>query len=140
MARKPTGNPTGRPLIEIDQDIFEGLCEIQCTQSEISSVLKVSEDTILRWCKETYGETFAVSYKKHSEGGKSSLRKAQWHAALDGNPTMLIWMGKQVLGQKDQQRVENVKEVDLSNLTPEEIHEIAFGTDQEKMAKNEPPL
>ena len=123
MARKPTGNPNGRPLIEIDQDIFEGLCEIQCTQSEISSVLKVSEDTILRWCKETYGETFAVSFKKHSEGGKSSLRKAQWKAALNGNSTMLIWMGKQVLGQVDKNEVTNIipdKDIKIEFITRKE--------------------
>ena len=138
--KKPKGKQMGRPKIEIEKQTFENLCKIQCTQSEIASVLNASEDTILRWCKSTYGDTFAASYKKLSEGGRTSLRRAQWIAAMKGNPTMLIWMGKQILGQKDQQRVETVKEVDLSNLTPEEIHEIAFGTDQEKMVKNEPPL
>ena len=110
----------GRPKLKIDQDMFESLCEIQCTQSEISAVLKVSEDTILRWCKETYGETFAVSFKKHSEGGKSSLRKAQWKAALNGNSTMLIWMGKQVLGQVDKNEVTNIvpdKDIKIEFIT-----------------------
>jgi hypothetical protein len=30
------------------------------------------------------------------------LRRAQWKAAVsDGNPTMLVWLGKQLLGQQD---------------------------------------
>jgi hypothetical protein len=32
----------GRPKKIIDKDQFETLCEIQCTQSEICSVLKVT--------------------------------------------------------------------------------------------------
>ena len=35
------------------------------------------------------------------EVGKASLRSAQFKAALAGNATMLIWMGKQLLGQRD---------------------------------------
>ena len=33
--------------------------------------------------------------------GKMRLRKAQYRKALEGNPVMLIWLGKNVLGQKD---------------------------------------
>ena len=30
-----------------------------------------------------------------------SLRRAQYQVAKDGNPTMLIWLGKQWLGQSE---------------------------------------
>jgi hypothetical protein len=30
-----------------------------------------------------------------------SLRRMQWQAAENGNPTMLVWLGKQYLNQKD---------------------------------------
>jgi hypothetical protein len=30
-----------------------------------------------------------------------SLRRMQWEKAQTGNTTMLIWLGKQMLGQKD---------------------------------------
>lgn len=36
---------------------------------------------------------------------KKSLRRWQLEAAEKGNPTMLIWLGKQVLKQSDQQQV-----------------------------------
>lgn len=91
----------GRPVLAIDFKIFEGLCEIQCTLPEIAGVLRVSEDTVERRCKEYYGETFAETYKKHSAQGLMSLRRAQMKTALDGNATMQIWLGKQLLGQND---------------------------------------
>jgi len=94
-------NKGGRPRKEIDQSFFEGLCEIQCTLEEIAHVLHVSEDTIERWCKRTYEVGFADAYKKFSARGKTSLRRSQFDAAKKGNPTILIWLGKQYLGQRE---------------------------------------
>ena len=48
----------------INQSTFENLCAIQCTKEEISSVLDISEDTLERWCKETYNKNFAKKYQK----------------------------------------------------------------------------
>lgn len=36
----------------------------------------------------------------------SRLRKAQVSAALNGNSAMLIWLGKNLLGQRDKQEAE----------------------------------
>lgn len=96
----------GRPKIQIDWEIFDELCKIQCTQVEIASIFKCSVDTIERHVLETKGQTFAEYYKIQSSDGKASLRRSQYKAALDGNATMLIWLGKQVLKQTDQ--VENI--------------------------------
>ena len=32
---------------------------------------------------------------------KIELRKKQWKVAMEGNVQMLIWLGKNILGQKD---------------------------------------
>lgn len=98
---------TGRPKLAISQDYFEDLCSILCTETEIASLLKVSVDTLERWCKRTYqNQTFAEAYKRLSDSGKESLRRAQFKTALDGNPTMQIWLGKQILEQRDKQDLE----------------------------------
>ena len=89
-----------RPNKEISKEQFEKLCYLQCTNSEIASFFDCSEDTIVRWCKKTYGESFADIYKKKSEGGKISLRRIQFRLA-EKNTSMAIWLGKQYLGQKD---------------------------------------
>lgn len=90
----------GRPQKEIDQKQFENLCGLQCTLSEIADFFDCSEDTIERWCKRTYSDSFAESFKKHSGKGKISLRRSQFRLA-EKNASMAIWLGKQYLGQKD---------------------------------------
>jgi len=44
--------------------------------------------------------------------GRATLRRMQWQAAENGNPTMLIWLGKQMLDQKD--KVENSGTMDTN--------------------------
>lgn len=101
--------PAGRPKIEIDKEQFENLCYLQCTLSEIASWFKCSPDTIERWAKRTYSVNFAEAYKTYADGGKISLRRWQFRMA-EKNVAMAIWLGKQMLGQRD-----TVVTVDTSN-------------------------
>ena len=117
MARKPTGRPVGPPKKVINWELFEQLCGIQCTQSEIASMLKVHPDTLRDNCPIQHpGEDYSSLYKKYSEVGKTSLRRYQFIQAKT-KPNMAIWLGKQWLGQK-----ENVSE--LRELV---IHELRAG-------------
>lgn len=93
-----------RPRIEIDFDQFQKLCTIQCTLAEIASWFKCSEDTIERWCKRELKMSFAEAFKTWSADGKISLRRTQFRMA-ETNVSMAIWLGKQYLGQRDQQDV-----------------------------------
>ena len=106
----------GRPEKEINKKQFEELCKIQCTQKEICSVLNTTDKTLVKWCKKTYDMTYSDAYKRFSEEGLSSLRRAQFNIAQK-NAGMAIFLGKNYLGQKDQ--VEQKIEVDkkLDNLT-----------------------
>jgi hypothetical protein len=106
MARKCTGRPVGRPHKPIDQTTFEELCKLHCTHSEICSTLHSARETVEDWCLRTYREDFSSAYKRFSEMGKPSLRRNQYKAAQKGNPTMLIWLGKQWLGQRDREEEE----------------------------------
>lgn len=87
----------GRKKIKIDWDTVERLASIGCTQGEIANVLGVSVDTLQR------RKEYAAVYKRGFDKGKMSLRRAQYKKAMDGNTTMLIWLGKQFLGQTDKQ-------------------------------------
>ena len=93
-----------RPRIDIDQKQFEQLCSIQCTKEEIAGFFNCSEDTIERWCKREYKESFAVVFAQKRGVGKISLRRSQFRMA-ETNPTMAIWLGKQYLGQREQQEI-----------------------------------
>ena len=96
MSRKKMG----RPKIQINQIEFEKLCGLQCTEEEIAGFFDCSIDTICNWCKEIYGETFSDTYKKKSVLGKISLRRNQFKIAQT-NASMAIFLGKNLLGQKD---------------------------------------
>lgn len=99
---KPTGNPTGRPPKPIDWNLFEQLCNIQCTTSEIASVLKINVDTLHDRAIANYDMPYSEIYKRFAEGGKASLRRKQDKLA-SRNAAMAIWLGKNWLGQKDTQ-------------------------------------
>ena len=83
----------GRPRIKIDEKILENLAGILCTNEEIASFFNCSSDALTR--------NFAESIKKGRDKGKISIRRLQYEKAQTGNTTMLIWLGKQLLGQKD---------------------------------------
>ena len=115
MGRKPTGNPNGRPPKEIDQKTFENLCKIQCTESEIAGIFECHIDTVNLWCKRTFGMTFSDTYKRFSDQGKASLRRAQFKMA-EKNPSMAIFLGKNILGQTDKVEQTVMEVEDLSTL------------------------
>jgi hypothetical protein len=84
----------GRPRLILDETLIRKLAEIDCTMGEIAACLKCSIDTLER--------NYAGVINQGREQGKSSLRRAQYKKAMEGNPTMLIWLGKHRLGQKDE--------------------------------------
>lgn len=91
----------GRPHKVIDKLQFEDLCNIYCTEEEILQVLRVSDKTLNEWCKRTYNVSFSDVYRIYaSSGAKVSLRRWQLEQAKT-NPQMAIWLGKQILGQRD---------------------------------------
>jgi len=94
----------GRPRIKIDYKQVEQLAAMQCTDEEIAAVLGVERSTIKRRKKDD--DEFCTAYKKGKERGKASLRRMQFKVAEGGNATMLIWLGKQYLGQSDKTQQE----------------------------------
>lgn len=95
----------GRPKKILSEDalkLIENLSRIMCTEEEIAQCLGASVDTLLN---EDNKELFRSAIKKGNSIGKQSLRRKQYEVAMKGNSSMLIWLGKQWLGQTD--KVEN---------------------------------
>ena len=85
-----------RPKKEIDYKLAEKLSQIMCTQEEIANILEVSVRTLQRDAE------FCRLYKKGQDTGRMSIKRKQFDVAVNkGNTTMLIWLGKQYLGQKE---------------------------------------
>tara|TARA_R100000664_G_C2739587_1_gene128277 strand:- start:859 stop:1215 length:357 start_codon:yes stop_codon:yes gene_type:complete len=95
----------GRPKkYNIDSKQVESLASFGCTNTEIASFFGCDESLL----RKSYSEFLT----KGRDAGKIRLRKAQWNRALgnkdsmgnwlnDGSVPMLIWLGKQILNQKD---------------------------------------
>ena len=101
-------NLGGRTKYDIKYDTLDKLCAIHCTGEECAAILDVDYDTLNRRLSEEGHGGFTDYFKKKSATGKMSLRRKQIEVALSGNTTMLVWMGKQHLDQKDQRREELV--------------------------------
>jgi hypothetical protein len=86
-----------RPKVPIDGEEVRRLAEIGCKNDEIASWFHCSTDTIER--------RFAAELTKGRSNLHMSLRRWQLQAAKNGNVTMMIWLGKQYLGQRDVQAV-----------------------------------
>ena len=91
----------GRPPTQIDQKDFEKLCGLHCTQIEIADWFGCTDETVNNWCVKTYGVSFSAVYNQKKSIGSVSLRRKQKEVAMSGNPTMLIWLGKQCLNQSE---------------------------------------
>ena len=94
MGRPPKLNESEEILKQI-----EGLARIQCTQREAAAVLGVHRNTLSDFLSSS--EKASAAWENGLETGKASLRRIQYKAAENGNPTMAIWLGKQWLDQRD---------------------------------------
>lgn len=100
---------------QIDYEQLDKLCAIQCTGEECASILGMDYDTLNNRLKEDGFGGFSDYFTLKSATGKMSLRRRQYTLAEEGNPTMLIWLGKQWLGQSEKKEITIA---DKEELTP----------------------
>jgi hypothetical protein len=114
----------GRPRKELTDGDFQRLVamiRIQCTQDEICGVFDMTAETLNTRLEERGEGSFSTLFKKHSDEGKASLRRMQWKAAEAGNPTMLVWLGKNMLGQSDKLMHGNDPDNPLPSGAPDDL-------------------
>ena len=85
--------------VEIDLGELERLSALQCTDQEIACWFGVTTRTIERRRTEP---KFAAVMERGKAKGRISVRRMQMKLLEQGNATMGIWLGKQILGQTDQ--------------------------------------
>ena len=125
--RRPPAKKMGRPRIEFDLAQVEGLASIMATDVEIAQVFGCSVRTIEM--RKVSDPDFLRALQKGRAAGKLSLRRTQWAVArgqeaqpatataparprIAPNPTMLIWLGKDWLDQRDRQDIVTHNEVE----------------------------
>jgi|LULS01.1.fsa_nt_gb AraC-like DNA-binding protein len=99
-------------FISPDPDKVQMLASFGCSIVEIAKYFKMDESTVRK------------NYKDELETGRESLkvklRQLQWDHAARGNTALLIWLGKQYLGQTDR------KEIDLIGNLESVLKECGF--------------
>ena len=93
---------------DIDTEQVEKLASYGCSNTEIADFFGCTEGLI----RKSYSEFLTKGRSK----GKIRLRQLQHKCAEDGNVTMLIWLGKQRLGQSDKTELELVKPISEINF------------------------
>lgn len=97
-----------RPKIDIDGNLVEKMASWGCKTVEIADYFNCDTDTITN--------RFSVELRKGRTALKTNLRQWQLAAARGGNSALLIWLGKQLLDQKEISRIELID-------VPEEVFE-----------------
>lgn len=115
----------------IDLAQVHAMAKIGCTTEEVAALLFVSPE----WVRDRLNDT--VEFARAVELGlaemKMSLRRKQYEVAMSGDVRMLIWLGKQLLDQRDKTDVKEDRTVNvmvteakqkLGELSHEQLEEI----------------
>ena len=90
----------GSPKLDIDAEKVEMLASFGCSTVEIAKLHNCDEQTIRT--------RFKPELERGRESMKIKLRQLQWKTAEQGSNAMLIFLGKQYLGQSDRNELELV--------------------------------
>ena len=98
---------------------------LQCTDEEIAAWFGVSTRTIER---RRLQPGFAEVMQRGKAKGRISIRRLQMKLLEEGNATMGVWLGKQLLGQNEQSAPSSNVNVCIGLLPPGEPETIDVST------------
>lgn len=99
-----------RPEKEIDWALVDKLLLAGCPGTEIAPHFDMHPDTLYRRTEERYNMCFTAYQQEKRQRGDSLLRAKQYEKALQGDNTMLVWLGKNRMKQKETPDHDNVAE------------------------------
>lgn len=88
-----TGRVVGRNKVVVPEEEFYKLAALHSSWKELSDWFGVPVGTLR--------DNFADLYEKATTETKQKLRRAQLDLAMKGDRVMLIWLGKNILGQAE---------------------------------------
>lgn len=103
-----------RPEVNINWTKVNEYLEAGCDGTEVAAMLGIHPNTLYVRCESEHNLSFSDYRAIKRAKGDSLLRKTQFDIATkDRDKSMLIWLGKNRLGQTDKQEV-LVGEVEVS--------------------------
>jgi len=107
---------TGRPLLEIKWEEVDFFLEAGCEGTKIADAIGVAPDTLYQRCEQEKGMTFTAYRQLKRHKGHCKVLGKQYSKAMQGDNTMLVWVGKQQHGQSDSPKERQEFNGSLSNL------------------------
>lgn len=120
----------GRPEITIDWEKVNKLLQAGCKGTEVAANIGIHADTLYIQCEKKFGVNFTDYSAKQRGNGDSLLRTKQFSVALKGDKTMLVWLGKQRLAQRDKfdhdhtTGGEKIQTVNVTSIAPEQLDDL----------------
>jgi len=108
-----------RPQIPIDWKVVDRCLQSACNGVEIAGLLGCHPDTLYERCLKEKGTTFTAYAAEKRSNGDALLKLEQMALALTGkggDKTMLVWLGKQRLGQREDPHYESTFNGELASI------------------------
>ena len=87
----------------MEADKIKKMLTCFCSIEDVCKANRVSKRELDDFCRQEFGMGIDEAADVFAAQGRAMVHAAQIEAALDGNNSMLILLGKQYLGQSDEQ-------------------------------------
>jgi len=102
MRRRKPITRNGRPIKKLDWEIVDKKLRADCHGTTIAAIFDMHPQTFYNKVIEEKKMSFTEYSAQKKLEGDDDLKETQYDVAkVDKNTTMLIWLGKQRLGQKE---------------------------------------
>ena len=104
----------GRPKVQLDEKKLEALAQINCTLEEMAEIMECGISTLQA--------NYQHIIKRGRANLKMSLKRKQYEIAMKGNVTMLIFLGKVLLKQREDELFADIPELpEFAEMSNEEL-------------------
>jgi hypothetical protein len=90
-----------RPPADINWATVDQYLHAQCDGVAIAGIIGIAPDTLYHRCQQDHNLGFSEYSQQKKTEGRELLRQKQFDTAMSGDKTMLVWLGKQYLEQKE---------------------------------------
>ena len=124
----------GRPKAIIDWNYVGKMLEADASAEGIAATINIDRGTLYKRCitdNKCEFTTFSASKKAK---GNELLKAKQFQVAMSGDKVMLIWLGKQRLGQADKQEIKHFT-IDKAIEFYQKFRDIMPGIDDDRLVQ-----
>lgn len=95
-------------MIKINWEQVDVYLQAGSTGTEVSALFGIHPNTLYERCKLEQNCDFSEYRSQKREKGIARIRLQQFEKAMNGDTTMLIWLGKNYLDQSEKRNIESI--------------------------------